>query len=227
MIDEKIIALAISKNGCQVEISINLLILLILTSLFVGLYAAMKYLYKKNRLKSPVLDQIVPVEMKFEVGGLSTTYKIVRNYANIEIAHKIYIELITRKAAIPLDENNDVIIEIYNSWYNLFQITRNELKNITGDLLHHNEKSSDLIRLATDILNKGLRPHLTKYQAQFRKWHEERMEIEKTKSIAEKKSPQDIDKEYPKYNELIGSIKHLNDILFEYSQQLKKIIGAE
>ena len=153
--------------------------------------------------------------------------RLIRNYANIEIAHKLYIELITRKAAIKIDEENDVIVEIYNSWHELFKITREELKSFSGDLLESNPQSKELIRLATDILNKALRPHLTKYQAKFRKWYSEQLEEEKNKKEKDKRTPQEIQKEYYEYDELISSMKKVNDILIEYKNKLEEILNYE
>lgn len=151
------------------------------------------------------------------------TYEIPRDYDNIEIAHKIYTELITRKAAIPIDVDNDVIIEIYNSWYDLFRIIREEIKNIPGENIRNKSKSEPLVRMATDILNKGLRPHLTKYQAKFRKWYYEQLDSSESKG----KSPQNIQKNYLEYNELIADMKVVNILLLEYSSQLKSFIDGK
>ncbi|MOA16575.1 hypothetical protein D3C78_1367960 [compost metagenome] len=45
----------------------------------------------------------------------------------LNIAWKLYVQLTTRKAAIPIDEDNDIIVEIYDSWYELFKTTRDYL----------------------------------------------------------------------------------------------------
>ncbi len=58
------------------------------------------------------------------IGGQELTYEIERNSLNLEVAHTIYIELITRKAALPYDEEHDIIVEIYDSWCQLFKTTR-------------------------------------------------------------------------------------------------------
>ena len=64
-------------------------------------------------------------EMEIEISGSpKAKFKVERNNDNLYIANRIYIELTTRKAAIPIDENNDVIEEVYNSWYKLFGIIR-------------------------------------------------------------------------------------------------------
>lgn len=191
-----------------------LLIVIILIFLFT-------YLVKKYRNNSGIEQNIKPVKLKYSLGGTEVEYEITRNYKNIEIAHRIYIELITRKAALEIEEDKDVIVEVYNSWYSLFNITRDELKSIDGVLIKDNNKSNELVELLTDILNKGLRPHLTEYQAKFRKWYNE--QIEKDNSS----SPQEIQANYEDFTPLMDSMKQVNTNLMDYSKQLKKIIDGE
>jgi hypothetical protein len=170
--------------------------------------------------KKKVNTQIVPVKIKCRLGGQEVEYKILRNYQNIEIAYKIYIELITRTVALPIDEKYDVLVEIYDSWYALFQITRDELKTFSGNLLLNNEVSDDLIRLLMDILNKVLRPHLTKYQSAFRKWYNESLLEDENRSL----SPQEIQVKYKEYDSLITSMISVNKDILEYISKLEKII---
>lgn len=214
-----ILEISYDTASSKLSVELDLLALLILCTISIAIYLLIRAIRKKAANKT-ITEEVVPVEMSFKVGGASSKYKIIRNYQNIEIAHKLYIELVTRKAAIEIDEKYDVISEVYNSWYSLFQITRGELKNFTGDLLNGNSKSKELIRLATDILNEGLRPHLTEFQAEFRKWYNERLEEEKDKEVSERKSPQKIQKEYSDYANLISSMKDVNRILIDYADKL-------
>ena len=199
---------------------LNLWVFIVIIILFFAIcYVINKKIIKKGKM----YKEIVPVTFKYSLGGQEIEYKIVRNYRNIEIAHKIYIELITRKAALPIDEKHDVIIEVYSSWYTLFQTTREELKTISGELLLNNDISNDLIRLLTDILNKGLRPHLTEYQAKFRKWHNESLNKKENENL----SPQQIQMQYEKYDDLINSMKFVNQLLIEYAEKLKEIASGK
>jgi translation initiation factor 2 beta subunit (eIF-2beta)/eIF-5 len=161
------------------------------------------------------------VKLKYTIAGTEIEYSINRNFQNIEIAHRMYVELITRKAAIPIDEN-DVIVEVYNSWYTLFQTTRDELKKLSGEMLLDNQVSKDLIKLLSDILNKGLRPHLTEHQAKFRKWYNFAITSEDNKD----KTPQKIQSEYDDYDNLFKSIKSVNELLIEYSKRLDEIVNG-
>jgi hypothetical protein len=148
------------------------------------------------------------------------TFKVKRNTENLFIANRIYLELITRKAALPIDEENDVIVEVYNSWYKLFTTIREEIKNVPGEYLKSHNATEELIGLTVNILNDGLRNHLTKYQARFRKWYK----IESDKPENSSFSPQDLQKQYPDYSNLITDLKAVNTILISYSNELKKLI---
>jgi len=160
-------------------------------------------------------------EMEIEISGSpKAKFKVERNNDNLYIANRIYIELTTRKAAIPIDENNDVIEEVYNSWYKLFGIIRDEIKSVPGNYLKDHDPTKALMGLTTKILNEALRPHLTEYQARFRKW----LEIEKQKPENKEKSPQEIQRKYPDYDKLIASMKQVNKTLMDYSNELNKLI---
>lgn len=97
-----------------------------------------------------------------------TSVKLVYNKKDQEIAYKLWVELSTRKIGLPFDQENDVISEVYNSWYDFFKIARELLKEIPVSRLPY---SNDLIKLTEKVLNTGLRPHLTMWQAKFRKWY--------------------------------------------------------
>ena len=217
--DAKFVELLFDGEKGLFIIQINIWILLLAAVVFFTI----RYLLKQHKKKGPVHEEIKPVKLKYKLGGVDVDYEIVRSYQNVEIAHKIYIELITRKAAIRIEEDKDVIVEVYNSWYALFQITRDELKAIEGKLLQENESSDELVRLLTDILNKGLRPHLTQHQARFRKWYNQELENDEN----EQKSPQQIQVEYDEYDALIASMKEVNGTLMSYARQLELFIGKK
>ena len=148
------------------------------------------------------------------------TFKVKRNTENLFIANRIYLELVTRKAALPFDESNDVLTEVYDSWYTLFKIIREEIKNVPGEYLKSHNPTEELIGLTVKILNEGLRNHLTKHQARFRRWY--KIESEKSENIS--LSPQEIQKKYSDYDNLISDLKSVNTILIDYSDELKKLI---
>lgn len=139
-----------------------------------------------------------------DIGIGSTIINFKPNKKDKEIAYKLWIELSTRKLGIPLDFENDVIYEVYNSWYEFFKITRNSLKEFPVSKLN-NESSKDIIYISIGVLNGELRTHLTKWQAKFRRWYE----LERDKDINSDKSPQEIQEEFPEYDELCEDLKRL------------------
>jgi hypothetical protein len=161
------------------------------------------------------------VKIKVKLGNVEFEEEIQKNYQNLYIANRIYIELATRKAAIPFDEEHDVIKEVYDSWFVLFKTIRNEIKTLPGEFLKNHKSSEKLIELTTEILNSGLRPHLTVYQAKFRKWYEE--QLEESSNIG--RSPQEIQKEFGDYDNLIADLKEVNNLLQLYKIELKKLIS--
>jgi len=140
------------------------------------------------------------------------------NKNDLQIAHRIWTELVTRKAAIPIDKENDVIEEIYDSWYAMFQKVREFIGDIPADLIRHNKSTKEIVRIATQTLNDGLRPHLTKWQARFRTWSTSK------KDKLMDMTPQDFQKDYPEYKYLIEDLMFVNEQLIQYAQELKKII---
>ena len=66
-----------------------------------------------------------------EIGIQGQKIKIKPNYTNIDIAYKIWVELNTRKIGLAIDFDNDVIVEIYKSWYQFFGITREFMLKLT------------------------------------------------------------------------------------------------
>ncbi len=200
-IDSSKPALAIESNWYL----IGVVLLLFLILLFVW----RKYLSQKLNI----------YDMEVEISGSpKASFKVQRNDENLFIANRIYIELTTRKAAIPIDEENDVIEEVYDSWYKLFGLIRDEIKTLPGRYLKSHDPTIALIGLTTKILNEGLRPHLTEHQAKFRKWYEQ--EKAKNESI----SPQELQRRYPDYVNLIASMKQVNQTLIQYSNELNKLI---
>ena len=166
------------------------------------------------------------ISIKLNVGIFQFEGQIERNSCNIYIANRIYIELITRKAAIKFDREHDVIKEVYDSLYVLFKIIREEVKNLPAESIRKSHVKNGLIDLTIQILNKVLRPHLTKYQAKFRKWYEERLALDKGEVQQNKQTPQRIQKDYPDYEEMIKSIEDINLLLSSYSSELKKILES-
>ena len=162
------------------------------------------------------------VSAEIPIGNLGTV-TIHPNHETVKVAYKAWIELATRKAALPFDEEHDVIVEVYNSWYQLFERLRNLAKEIPAHQLRKNEDARELVHVMVVVLNDGLRPHLTKWQAKFRRWYEAECKKEEYQNL----SPQEIQKKYPEYEALVKDIKNVNNAIVEYSKLLRKVAEGD
>ena len=160
------------------------------------------------------------VKLNISLGKIGTA-EFAPNEQDIQIAHKIWTELITRKAAIPIDPEHDVIVEIYDSWYSLFGRVRELISELPGRLVREDSATQNLITIATDSLNNGLRPHLTKWQARFRNWYS----LQKT--ALETKTPQEVQREYPEYDDLMEDLRRVNTELIQYAGELQKLVRGK
>lgn len=197
--------------GDNYSVHIELGIILLGIATLIGLVFLIRFLTQifSNRYSQDI-------ELNISLGGIGEI-KIKPNYEVLQVAHKAWAELITRKAGLPIDIENDVIVEIYQSWYVLFDEIRQLIKQIPASQLK-NQDTKKLSDLLVNSLNQGLRPHLTKWNARFRRWYNN--EIEKNKD----KTPQEIQKKYPSYNELIADLMIINQQLVSYTNELKKLV---
>jgi hypothetical protein len=157
------------------------------------------------------------VKLNVQLGNVGAV-ELRSNNEDVQIAHRIWTELMTRKAAQPIDVEHDVIVEIYNSWYALFGRVRQLISDIPGHMLRKEKSTQELVRIATQTLNNGLRPHLTRWQARFRHWYD------KCPAAMKEKCPQDCQRQFPDYDLLIADIEKVNLQLIQYAGELEKII---
>lgn len=195
------------KYNFVLQISVWLILLLVL--LFI-----VYFYWIKNKFRYDL------VKVDINLGNVGKA-EFRPNKNDLQIAHKIWTELVTRKAAIPIDKDHDVIEEIYNSWYAMFQKVREFISDIPADLIRSNKSTKEIVRIATQTLNDGLRPHLTRWQARFRTWSESK------KDKMMEMTPQEFQQEYPEYNDLIEDLMRVNGQLIQYAQELKKIIDKK
>lgn len=160
------------------------------------------------------------VELKIKLGGIGDV-KIKPNNEVMQIAHKAWVELKTRKAGLPIDKENDVVADIYKSWYQLFGEIRELTREIPVSKLK-NESTAKLVDLLVTSLNEGLRPHLTRWQAKYCRWYEKAV----NDSEHEKLTPQDIQAKYPQYKELVEDMMTINKQLVQYTDQIKKLVDS-
>ena len=183
-----------------------LAVTLIILAIFVIVYLwnkCIKYAVKKSLMVDEVL-----------LGIGNSQVKLKYNKKDQEIAYKLWVELSTRKIGLDFDSENDVIFEVYDSWYDFFTTARELMEEIPAERLKY---SSELIELTEAVLNKGLRPHLTIWQAKFRKWHNENLDS----NIG--KTPQQIQEMDPHYEELKKDLIDTNTRMIEYKNLMERI----
>ncbi|MEI6847614.1 MAG: hypothetical protein WCK32_06210 [Chlorobiaceae bacterium] len=155
-----------------------------------------------------------------EIGIGSGKIKFRPNREDLQIAYQLWVELKTRKLGIKVDENNDVIHEVYNSWYEFFGITRQLVKSIPAIKVRSSEDTRALVVLAMKVLNQGLRPHLTTWQAKYRRWYDQESQNDANKQLP----PQVIQKNYKEYSSLIAEMQRVNLMLVKYAELLESMI---
>lgn len=160
------------------------------------------------------------ITLKLKLGSVAEV-TIKPNYQVKQIAHKVWVELNTRKAGLPIDKDNDVISDIYKSWYELFGEIRTLARDIPASKLN-DPNTRKLVELLITTLNEGLRPHLTRWRAKYEWWYEDAI----SKSKRDELTPQALQSQYPEYKELVKDMMQINGQLVEYTKEIKKLVDA-
>ena len=159
-----------------------------------------------------------------DVSIKGATIKIKKTYQVRQIAYSIWTEMHTRTIGIPIDKDNDVIVEVYKSWYEFFSITRNLIKEIPAVQVKKKDTQA-LILLTCSMLNDDIRQHLTKWQARFKRWYAQELKKETNND----KSPQEIQRNYvisesENYDLLLNDLLIINRKIIMYKQKLEALV---
>jgi len=157
----------------------------------------------------------VSLSLPFGLG--SVTYDI--SDAERVAAWQLYVQLKTRKAALPFDMNDDLVVEVLDSLYELVIITRELLLGLPVRTSESHALSDMMLR----VLNDGLRPYLTKWQADFRRW----WEFEVQNPAHRDQRPQTVQKAYPHFDQLIQEMMEMNQHLDEYANDLLAVVRSK
>jgi phosphate/sulfate permease len=155
----------------------------------------------------------VPVEIDVPIAGYGSI-KLRRTDEVVRIAHEAWTEIITRKAGLEFDPENDLVVEVYDSWYELFGQLRSLTRSVPGETLRTSKDARQLVDVLVDVLNKGLRPHLTVHQARFRRWLESRADAD------DDRDPQEVERSYPRYEELVADLNRVHTEVVRFASQL-------
>ena len=157
----------------------------------------------------------VTIGLPFGLG--SVTYDTTP--ADRVVAWKLYVQLVTRKAALPFDKDNDLIVETFDSLYELFGTARSLLSDLPpSEKVAH----QGVATLVIGVLNNGVRPLLTRWQADFRRWWDTALGDANNHS----KTPQEIQSEYPKYDQLVADLEKTNIELSKFAGQLVEVASG-
>jgi hypothetical protein len=149
--------------------------------------------------------------------------KLKPNVTDKQIAYAIWVELSTRKIGLPIDLNDDVISEIYDSWYGFFTVTRELVKSVPVQKVAR-DSTQKIIKLSIEVLNQGLRPHLTKWQARFRHWYDRELKRYDEGAGSDVLDPQMIQEKFPQYQALIEDLKRVNGVLMNYRREMHRLV---
>ncbi len=161
-----------------------------------------------------------------DIGIGNQKFSFKPNTTDKQVAYAIWVELSTRKIGLPIDFENDVISEIYDSWHGFFTVTRDLVKGIPAHKVRR-DSTQKIICLSIEVLNEGLRPHLTRWQARFRHWYERELKKYDLGAGEEVLDPQNIQERFPKFEELKTDMERVNQSLIKYRQQMYKLVLKE
>jgi len=178
------------------------------------------FFWARRLKRRPPKWDTTAVTLKF--GNLAEV-QIQPNHETVRIAFQAWVEIRTRKVGLPFDQEHDVIADVYDSWYRLFGVLRDLTKSIPAHRMRECEDTCKLVGIMLRVLNEGLRPHLTRWQARFRQWYE----AEKKATGSERRSPQDIQRGFPQYAELVADLKRVNAGFLEFAASLARLAGCE
>lgn len=208
-----ILRISISEAG-EVNFSVHYLVFVLV---LIGILCLLVWRRCSNKIESHL--EIDEAEIGIGQGKL----KFKANLEDLQIGYMFWVELSTRKIGIPIDESNDVIVEVYNSWYEFFGSSRELIKSIPVSKVRSNQSTREIVRISIQILNKDIRPHLTKWQAKYRRWWDEELKKPENTNL----SPQEIQGKFPEFAELISEIKTVNFRLIAYKNRLNKMIAGD
>ena len=158
-----------------------------------------------------------------DIGIGDQKFSFKPNMTDKQVAYAIWVELSTRKIGLPIDFENDVISEVYDSWHGFFKVTRELVKGIPAQKVKR-DSTQKIIRLSIEVLNEGLRPHLTRWQARFRHWYDRELKKYDASSGEEMLDPQLIQERFPRFDELKTDMERVNQSLIKYRQQMHRLV---
>ena len=130
-------------------------------------------------------------------------------------AWELYVELTTRIAVQPLGPDEGLIREALSSLYNIFGATREILRE-AGPSVAQGPNSFGPV--AIEVLNKGLRPFLTKWYPLLLAYEQKR---------PEDVSARDHERSWEKASEFRSELAQIQEQMMIYAEALARIAGVK
>lgn len=211
----QLLLLAWDSTSWQLTFSVHWFIIVVLLA-FAALVTTWKFLFKGYSFRNFEIDQA-------EIGIGQSKFSFRPNLTDKQVAYAIWVELSTRKIGLPIDLKHDVITEVYDSCYNFFSVTRDLIKTVpVGQIKRAGTRA--IIRLSIEVLNEGLRPHLTEWQARFRAWYARELKRYEVAEGGDVLDPQQIQERSPKFKELETDLQRVNNALIKYREKMRELI---
>ncbi len=158
-----------------------------------------------------------------ELGVGPSKVRLRPNLMDRQVAYAIWVELSTRKIGLPIDFDHDVIAEIYDSWYAYFSVTRELIKNVPVSQFRR-DSTQQIVKLSIQVLNEGLRPHLTRWQARFRSWYERELRRFNDAGGENNLDPQQLQARFPQFEKLKEDMERVNKGLINYREKMRELV---
>jgi hypothetical protein len=148
-------------------------------------------------------------EVTITVPQVSELKFVVNNEARL-VAWQLYIETVTRVATQPLSDDDGFLREALTSLYGLFATTRDTLKASRPSIPAAGGQTVE--HLAVTMLNRQLRPFLSK-------WHPQLLEFEQL-------HPDSHETAWPDNNKCRNDLRQVQENLVEYALGFARLAGV-
>jgi len=211
----QLLSLGWDTGSWSLTLSLSLALAAVLAVVIAGLFT-WKWWLGGFSFKEFEIDQA-------EIGVGKNKFRFRPNLGDKQVAYAIWVELSTRKIGLPIDFEDDVVAEIYDSWFEFFSVTRELVKGVPVGQVRR-KSTQAIIKLSIEVLNEGLRPHLTKWQARFRRWYDRQLKKYDDGEAGEILYPQQIQADFPQYVELKTDMERVNQALMRYRAKMRELV---
>ena len=134
-----------------------------------------------------------------------------------QLAYTFFMDMTNRKVALPIDWKDDTLSDVYASWKRFFDNSVSLLKNFP---VEQATESRPIIHLLQEILHQVLRPHLTRWQAAYRRWYETNHTRKELRNLR----PQEVQRHFPDFAALRNDFEATQGKVRNYAQRLEGLI---